>query len=429
MSDRAAPAAEGAGTAVPRLVPGACVKPFDSAMPGFRFLLEHPSGKRWRIASELQAIITEIDNVSGVEDIAQRVSAKTNGAVRREDVPGIIGGLLVEMGIVECPPGTGCEPASGARPSARRASPLTWKIPLVSPTVLRPVTSVLQFLFKRYVAAGILIAVLAINAVTFAKHPALLSPWNHNFADDTCLYVLLLSTFSMLFHELGHASACRYFGARHGGIGTGIYLCFPVLYADVTDAWSLPRSQRAVVDIAGVYFQAIYAALLMAAALRNSQPYLLWAAVIVDISCFSSLSPFLRRDGYWLISDIAGIPNLSAKTIRHWFGRDGTSVSLPPGIRVVLCAYGVGAAVFVCYLAYGLNSYLHEVFREGYAQRVREMLALLEKAGNGGAWAPLVPVTLRVAVPAFVIGTVAIAGVRSWRYVAGRNNNLERGMR
>ncbi|MGA7316024.1 MAG: hypothetical protein WBX22_18865 [Silvibacterium sp.] len=428
MTERTA-LAESPTMAVPRLVPGACVRPFDSAIPGFRFLLEHPSGKRWHIATELQAIIAEIDNLSDVETIAQRVSAKTNGAIRRKDVPRIIQELLVEMGVVESPTGAKCEAVSGPRSSARRASPLAWKIPLLSPAVLKPATSVLQFFFKSYVAYSVLIATLAVNALTLVKHPALLAPWRHNFVDGSFFYVLLFSTFSMLFHELGHASACRHFGVRHGGIGAGLYLCFPVLYADVSDAWSLPRLQRAVVDIGGMYFQAIYAAILMAAAFLNSESYLLWAAVIVNLSCFSNLSPFLRRDGYWLISDLAGIPNLSARTIGLWFGRGDTSFLVPRRIRIVLCAYGAGAAAFAFYLAYGLNSYLREVFRDGYASRIREMFTLLERAGNGGALVALLPEALRVAVPAFVIGTITVAALRSLLYIAGRNSTVKRGMR
>lgn len=50
------------------------------------------------------------------------------------------------------------------------------------------------------------------------------------------LAFVLLSSF---FHELGHASACKYFEVKHGGIGFGLYLNFPVLYTDVTEVWKL----------------------------------------------------------------------------------------------------------------------------------------------------------------------------------------------
>ena len=55
------------------------------------------------------------------------------------------------------------------------------------------------------------------------------------------IFFMLLSSF---FHELGHASACKYFGLNHGGIGFGLYLNFPIFYTDVTSVWKLTRKQR-----------------------------------------------------------------------------------------------------------------------------------------------------------------------------------------
>ena len=55
------------------------------------------------------------------------------------------------------------------------------------------------------------------------------------------LLVLGLSVASMLFHECGHAAACRYGGARPGVIGMGIYLIWPAFFTNVTDAYRLGR--------------------------------------------------------------------------------------------------------------------------------------------------------------------------------------------
>lgn len=56
------------------------------------------------------------------------------------------------------------------------------------------------------------------------------------------LGLLVFMLGSSLFHELGHASACKYYGIKHGGIGFGLYLNIPVLYTDVTEVWQLKRS-------------------------------------------------------------------------------------------------------------------------------------------------------------------------------------------
>ena len=64
--------------------------------------------------------------------------------------------------------------------------------------------------------------------------------------------LLVFMVVSSLFHELGHASACKHFGIRHGGIGFGLYLNFPVLYTDVTEVWRLRRADRCIVNLGGV---------------------------------------------------------------------------------------------------------------------------------------------------------------------------------
>ena len=57
-----------------------------------------------------------------------------------------------------------------------------------------------------------------------------------------------------VFHEIGHASACRYGGAKPGVLGAGIYVVWPVFYCDVTDAYRLGKAGRLRTDLGGVYF-------------------------------------------------------------------------------------------------------------------------------------------------------------------------------
>src|ERR1700730_13159024 len=62
---------------------------------------------------------------------------------------------------------------------------------------------------------------------------------------------------SAVFHELGHATACRASGATPGAIGAGLYLVMPALYTDVTDSYRLSRAGRVRTDLGGVYHNAI----------------------------------------------------------------------------------------------------------------------------------------------------------------------------
>ena len=57
-----------------------------------------------------------------------------------------------------------------------------------------------------------------------------------------CWAVFASVVVATAFHEFGHASACRYGGARPGVMGVGLYLVWPAFYCDVTDAYRLDRA-------------------------------------------------------------------------------------------------------------------------------------------------------------------------------------------
>ncbi len=126
---------------------------------------------------------------------------------------------------------------------------------------------------------------------------------------------------SILFHELGHSTACRYFNAKIGNIGFGFYLWYPVFFADVSDAWKLPRAQRAIIDVAGFYFQIVFIFILYLGYLVFLELFLISTIYIILFTIIVNLNPFFRYDGYWLFSDLTGITNLrkrSTEVIKYY---------------------------------------------------------------------------------------------------------------
>jgi putative peptide zinc metalloprotease protein len=123
----------------------------------------------------------------------------------------------------------------------------------------------------------------------------------------TCLIAMV--------HELGHAAACAWYGLRPGEIGFGLYLVFPVFYTDVTKTWRLRPSRRAVVDAGGIYFQAILIVLTVPLAHGLGNDRSLFAFVLFNLYLiFHNLNPLFKMDGYWIFSDLAGLPNLHKRT-------------------------------------------------------------------------------------------------------------------
>lgn len=136
--------------------------------------------------------------------------------------------------------------------------------------------------------------------------------------------VLGFMLLSSLFHELGHASACKFYGIRHGGIGFGLYLTFPVLYTDVTEVWRLGRKQRCMVNLAGVYFQMYVLAALLVVYYWTGYDIVRYMVLIINLGFLMTLNPFFKFDGYWIASDLLGVPNLrkrSRELLGYWYGK------------------------------------------------------------------------------------------------------------
>ena len=171
-----------------------------------------------------------------------------------------------------------------------------------------------SFLFNKVYIVVVLIGMLVLNAWFFLTTPDLLM-----FNDKVNVYMvaglLAFMISSSFFHELGHASACKYFGIRHGGIGFGLYLNFPVLYTDVTEVWKLNRIQRCVVNVAGVYFQSYLLIALLLAFLVTKNDILRYLILIMNLGFVMTLNPFFKFDGYWIASDLLGVPNLRQRSL------------------------------------------------------------------------------------------------------------------
>jgi putative peptide zinc metalloprotease protein len=177
---------------------------------------------------------------------------------------------------------------------------------------------------------------------------------------------------SVPVHELGHIAACRAAGLTHGGMGFGMYYFFPLLYADITAIWQASRQQRVIANLGGILSQLLYAGIVAGAGLVLNEPAGVLAGVAVAISAAWQLNPFVRHDGYWLLSDLTNTPNLLTKAhhARQQFlswasvsellrGRWPASLH---GRRAWLVAYGVfNPLLLVGFLTYALSTSGHAI--------------------------------------------------------------------
>ncbi|MCA8988153.1 MAG: hypothetical protein KDA78_10950, partial [Planctomycetaceae bacterium] len=169
---------------------------------------------------------------------------------------------------------------------------------------------------------------------------------------------LLLMGFKVL-HEIGHGLTCHHYGGRCREAGVMLLAFFPCLYCNVTDAWTFPRrSQRMHVTAAGILVDLLGAAVAFLLWTICAPGYLRDLLLLIALSgSLNSLllngNPLMRYDGYYLLSDWSGVPNLRAAAFtqvrqllwRALFGRAKDGVPSP--LSIPLLTYGVMSTVYL----------------------------------------------------------------------------------
>jgi putative peptide zinc metalloprotease protein len=117
-------------------------------------------------------------------------------------------------------------------------------------------------------------------------------------------------------HELGHALTAYRHGCRVPHMGVAFLVLMPVLYTDTNEAWKLAgRRQRLQIGAAGMAAEIALAAcatllwsFLPDGPLRAGVFLLATSTWLITLAI--NLSPFMRFDGYFLLSDWLDMPNL-----------------------------------------------------------------------------------------------------------------------
>src|SRR6185312_8598982 len=81
-------------------------------------------------------------------------------------------------------------------------------------------------------------------------------------------------------------------------------------FTDVTSSYRLGRAGRLRTDLGGVYFNAWSILALISLYAWTGHPALVLAVAVVHVELVQQLMPIARLDGYFVVADLVGVPDL-----------------------------------------------------------------------------------------------------------------------
>lgn len=255
---------------------------------------------------------------------------------------------------------------------------LFFRVPLVRPT---------RFLhwfapyFKKVFTPGFWWTIAALLVVGIYLVSRQWDSFIHTFSAysgwEALLGIGVALSFAKVLHEFGHALTANRYGCRVPTMGMAFLVMLPVLYTDTTDAWKLTsRRARMHIGAAGMLAELVLAVIatlvwsfLPDGPLRAGVFLLATSTWVLTLAI--NASPFMRFDGYFLLSDWLNMPNLHERSFalgRWWlreklFGwSDPVPEQFPPRRHKFLIAFAFGTAIYRAILFLSIALLVYHLF-------------------------------------------------------------------
>ncbi|MGA8133595.1 MAG: biotin/lipoyl-binding protein [Pseudomonas gingeri] len=204
-----------------------------------------------------------------------------------------------------------------------------------------------------------------------------LSTFPHLFSLGGAMAFGIALFFAKLCHEFGHAFMAKRAGCRVQSMGVAFMVMLPLFYTDVSDAWRInDRKARLLIGAGGVMAEMLLACIaLLAWSLLPDGPARTAAFMLASATWLTTLAvnlnPFMRFDGYFLLSDFWEIDNLQGRAFAlcRWrlrealFGYDEPAPEpWPPAMRRRLLWWGFLSWLWRAALFFGIALAVYHLF-------------------------------------------------------------------
>jgi len=364
-----------AATAKPKLRTDLVFTPQEfGGRPGY--LIEDPlRTKFFRLGAPEYTLVSVFDGRTTISEAVQLTAAPLGPRAFTEPEALAIGRWLVESQLAATPESAGADRlAAAARKGefgrhAAALNPLAIRFRLINPDrlldALLPWCGGLLSWPALIVWSVVLLLALAtatLNLHQLADRSAvLLDPGNW-------LRLAVAWSALKLIHESFHALACKKFGGNVVRAGVMLLFFAPVAYTDVTSSWRFrSKWHRIVTAAAGIYAELFVAALAILFWARTPDGFV--HRMVCDIALMASIgtvvfniNPLLRFDGYYILSDLVGVPNLYSAgrqavvdlLKRVGLGQQTARTDGSTAMRRLILVYGMAALAWLGTLYVGL---------------------------------------------------------------------------
>src|SRR6478672_317382 len=383
-------------------------------------LVRRADGQTMQLTPLLYTVLDAVDGRRTCAEIADVVRETVRREVTADMVATLVEEHLRPLGLVKLP--------DGSEPPLKKANPLLalkLKYAATDPATTRRLTDPFRILFRPAVMAVVLVAFMAITWWVFFERGLAPAAYDAFHRPQLLLLVFVVTVLSGGFHEFGHAAAARYGGANPGVIGAGIYLVWPAFYTDVTDSYRLGRRGRVRTDLGGLYFNAIVVVLTFGWWYATRWDAVLLLVATQTLQMVQQLMPMLRFDGYHLLADLTGVPDLYHRIrptllglLPHRWSDDHNRV-LKPWARAVITGWVLITVPMMAFMLLAMVTSLPRVLGTAWASLQERVAAV------GDAWQTAGPLevvanalqVLAVVLP--VLGGLLILGRLSMRWSRG----------
>ena len=269
------------------------------------YLARRADGQTIQLSQLLYAVAEACDGRRTYDEIAAAASESFGRRLSARNAKTLVEEKLNPLGVVAN--GDGSQPVL-SKPDSLLA--LRLRKSVISPRLVKAMTTVCYPLFLPPVVIAGVAGLVVFDWWLFVEHGVAQGVRETLLNPSVFLLMFGVVIASAFFHEVGHATGLRYGGGEPGVMGAGVYLAFPAFYTDVTDAYRLSKGGRLRTDLGGVYFNALFMLATAGVYFATGFEPLLALILVQHIEMAHQFLPFLRLDGYYVVADAVGVPDL-----------------------------------------------------------------------------------------------------------------------